>query len=148
MVYNFPDHRTGDTWKGVNTITLLNNGSGINLTDCDVYIQFRGTKNKANPVVHELSTDNKSIVVLEYVLGLITIPEQLIDIPPEKYEYELQINFPDGSSKTYLKGIFNVLPQTTRVKNDYTNKNNQKLIITGDKEERILTSSGERLKYI
>jgi hypothetical protein len=148
MIYNLPDHRTGDTWKGVNTITLLNNGIPINLIDCDVYIHFRSSRNKSSPVVLELTTDNESIVVLEYVRGLITIPEQLIEIPPDKYDYELQINFPDGTSKTFLKGVFNVLPETTRIKNDYTNKNNQRLLVTAEEEDRILTTSGERLNYI
>jgi hypothetical protein len=151
MIYNFPDHICGDTWKGVSSITIMENNSSVDLSDCDVFIQFRPNKNLASPVFLELSTYSDTIKIVIPEMGLISIPRQIINIPTGEYNYDLQINFPTGKSKTYLKGKINILPEITRTSsnpiNIYSPLYDQKLIITGD-EERILTSDGERLNYI
>lgn len=151
MNYDFSDHICGDTWKGISSITIMENNSAVNLTDCDVFIQFRPKKNLASPVFLELSNYNDTITILDAEEGLISIPRQIITIPAGEYGYDLQINFPTGVSKTYLKGKINILPETTRNSsnpiNIYSPLYDQRLIITGD-DERILTSDGERLNYI
>jgi hypothetical protein len=150
MNYNLPDHISGDTWKGISSITIQQNGSAVDLTDCDVFIQIRSDRNLASPVFLEMSSYNKKIGVVIPKLGIISIPPQEIDIPVGEYVYDLQINFPSGEVKTYLNGTLKILPHITRIKNN-TDINspafNQKLIITGD-DERILTTDGERLNYI
>jgi hypothetical protein len=150
MTYNFPDHISGDTWTGISSITIQENGSAVNLTDCDVFIQIRSDRNLASPVFLEMSSYNNRAGVSIPSLGVISIPSQEIDIPTGDYVYDLQINFPTGEVKTYLKGNFKILPHTTRTKNN-TDFNaplfNQKLILSGD-DERILTVDGERLNYI
>jgi hypothetical protein len=147
MVYNFPDHISGDSWKGLN-ITILENGEPLNITDCDIFIHFRPVHNLASPIFLELTSDKNNIGTIIPEQGLLAIDVTNFDIPSGVYNYDLQINFPDGSVKTYLKGTIKILPQTTRVKNDFTNLNNQKLIISGNKENRILTTKGERMNYL
>jgi hypothetical protein len=147
MVYNFPDHISGDTWNGI-TLTILESGIPLNLTDCDIFIQFRPIHNLASPVFLELTSDKNKIGVIIPEQGLISTNIINFDIPADTYNYDLQINFPNGDTKTYLKCTIKVLPQTTRIKNDFTNLNNQKLIITGDRQDRILSSNGERLSYL
>jgi hypothetical protein len=117
MIYNFPDHYSGDTFKGISSITLLENGIPINLTNCGVYAQFRSITNLANPVVFEFSSDLQNVIIISPSLGMITIPEQMIDVPAGDYDYDLQVIFPNGYIKTYLKGRIKILPQTTRIKN-------------------------------
>lgn len=151
MNYDFPTHISGDTWRGVSTITIIEKGSALNLTDCDVFMQFRTRFNLASPVYLELSTYNEKIEIVSYSGGVVKIPPQIIDIPSGDYVYDLQINFPTGKSKTYLKGSFKILPDTTRTSSDpiniYSPLYDQKLIISTD-DDRILTSDGERLNYI
>jgi hypothetical protein len=115
MTYNFTNHRLGDRWKGIESITILDCNSAINLNDCDIFIQFRPKYNPASPVFLELSTYNSKILILNKQNGIIKIPEQVIDIPCGEYKYDLQVNFPTGVSKTYLTGLFKVLPQITRL---------------------------------
>lgn len=151
MIYNFPDHISGDTWKGVSSITIMENNSAMNLTDCDVFVQFRPNKNLASPVFLELSTYNQTISIVVPISGIISIPKQIVNMPVGEYNYDLQINFPTGQSKTYLTGTFKILPETTRNSNSpiniYSPLFDQKLILSGD-NDRILTSDGERLNYI
>lgn len=151
MIYNFPDHICGDTWKGVSSINIMEDSLSVNLLDCDVLIQFRSNKNLASPVFLELSTYSDTIKILNSDDGIISIPEQLINIPVGEYDYDLQINFPSGKTKSFLSGKINILPEITRISSDpiniYSPLYDQKLIITGN-DERMLTSDGERLNYI
>ena len=110
MIYNFPNHISGDTFKGISAITLLENGSPIDLTDCSVYVQFRSIFNLASPVVFQFLSDEGNIGVTIPALGIISIPAQIIDVPAGEYDYDLQVMFPDGVVKTYLKGRFKILP--------------------------------------
>lgn len=116
MIYNFPNHISGDTFKGISAITLLENGSPIDLTDCSVYVQFRSIFNLASPVVFQFLSDEGNIGVTIPALGVISIPAQIIDVPAGEYDYDLQVMFPDGVVKTYLKGRFKILPSITRIK--------------------------------
>jgi hypothetical protein len=151
MIYNFSDQICGDTWKGISSITIMENSSAVSLLDCDVFLQFRPSKNLASPVFLELSTYSDTIKIVVPEMGLISIPKQIINIPTGEYNYDLQISFPTGKTKTYLKGKINILPEITRISSDpiniYSPLYDQKLIITGN-DERMLTSDGERLNYI
>lgn len=151
MIYNFPEHKCGDTWKGIYSITIMECNSAVHLTDCDIYMQFRPKNNIASPVFLELSTENNGIKIISENSGIISIPSRILDIPTGEYSYDLQINFPTGKSKSYLSGSFKILPQTTRVSSNpysiYSSLKDQKIILSID-DDRILTSDGERLNYI
>jgi hypothetical protein len=113
MRFDFPSHRSGDTWAGINAITILENGSAVNLTNCKVYIQFRSVYNLASPPVLTLSTENNTIAITFPVAGVISIPSQIISVPVGVYRYDLQVDFPSGESKTYLEGNFEIKPGIT-----------------------------------
>ena len=151
MNFNISDQITGDLWKGVNSIIIKENNIPINLTNCEVYMQFISNKNNASPIFYEISTEKNNISISNALSGIISIPEQIIDIPVGDYKYNLYINFPSGKTKTYLEGNFKILPHITRVKNNtdiYSPLYNQKLLITDLLEERIITIDGERMNYI
>jgi hypothetical protein len=113
MKFDFPTHRSGDTWSGINSITITSSGLPIDLTDCDVYIQFRPAYNLASPVVLTLTTENDTIQITDPAQGKIRIPSQIINIPVGLYRYDLQIDFPNNDSKTFLYGNFNIIPGIT-----------------------------------
>ena len=114
MIYNFPKHISGDTWDGINTITLKSRGLSIDLSNCIINIQVRSYTNLASPVVFEFSTLDNSILIISPIDGIINIPSQIIDIPVGNYKYDLQIIFPSGIKKTYLTGNWEILPSITR----------------------------------
>jgi hypothetical protein len=59
----------------------------------------------------------QNVIIIAPSLGMITIPEQIMDIPAGDYDYDLQVIFPNGYIKTYLNGRIKILPQLTRIKN-------------------------------
>lgn len=112
MVYNIPAHKSGDTWKGISGITIYRNGSALNLTNADVKMQVRFQIDA--PVVVEFSTQNNTIQVFSPLSGIIVIPEQVIDIPPAKYQYDLKVTLPSGEVKTFLEGVWEITSHITR----------------------------------
>lgn len=114
MTYNFPKHIAGDTWDGISSITILSQGSAINLNNCEVSIQVRSWQNLASPVFFEFSNLNNSILIIQPNNGTINIPPQIVDIPTGLYKYDLKVKFPIGNIKTYLKGDWEIIPSITR----------------------------------
>jgi hypothetical protein len=47
-------------------------------------------------------------------LGIIVIPEQVVDVPPAKYQYDLKVSLPSGEVKTFLEGTWEITSHITR----------------------------------
>jgi hypothetical protein len=107
QIYDIPNHLRGDTWVGINSISLSKDGIPLNLTNASVLMQFR--KNVDSSVALELSTNNGGIVILNALNGVIRIPSALIDMQYGTYQYDLQVTFADGFVKTYLKGSWSIV---------------------------------------
>jgi hypothetical protein len=111
MTYNISSHRRGDTWDGINSITISVNGSPINLTGATVKMEFRQSLD--SPVALTLSTTNNSILITNAVGGVIQIPAKKIEIPFAKYLYDLQVTFSNGVVKTYMSGTWEITADIT-----------------------------------
>ena len=121
MRFDFPKHRSGDTWRGITSITLTDeNDSVVDLNGCKLYIQFRSIYNLASPVVLLLSTENNTITLTNPTSGIISIPQQIINVPVGRYRYDLQVDFPDGTSNTYMYGEWEIIPGITTPSFDST----------------------------
>ena len=111
MIYRIPPHRRGDTWDGINSITITVNGTPVNLTGAQVKMEFRQSID--SPVVLTLSTQDGSIVIMNAAGGIIQIPPQKIEIPFTTYLYDLQVTYPNGTVKTYMSGTWEIVPDIT-----------------------------------
>jgi hypothetical protein len=110
MNYDFSTHTIGDTWLGVNNITVRSSGTPIDLTDCNITIQIRSILHVASPVFYQFSSEEGTILVKSQTQGILSIPPQIVDIPPGDYQHDLNIEFPTGIKKTYLRGCWKILP--------------------------------------
>ena len=105
-LYTIPAHRRGDTWDGIYSITLSINGTPINLTNCVISMELRESPDA--PSALKFSTANNTIVILNALGGIIQIPPRKIEIPPGRYIYDLQIDFPNQQTKTYMSGSWEI----------------------------------------
>ena len=110
MIYNIPPHRRGDTWPGINSITIVVNNNPLPLSGSVAKMEFR--EDIDAPPVLTLSTLDNSIV-LSATPGVIVIPPKLINIPFGKYQYDLQVTFANGVVKTYMSGTWEIVPDIT-----------------------------------
>ena len=110
MNYDFSIHTSGDTWLGVNSITIKSSGVPVDLTDCIVIIKVKSILHLASPVFYQFSSEEGTILVISPTQGILSIPPQIVDIPPGEYRYDLNVEFPTGIKKTYLKGDWEISP--------------------------------------
>jgi len=113
LTYNIPDHIRGDTWNGINSISLSKDGNPLQLSGANILMQFR--KDVDSPINLELSTSNNGITITSAVSGIIQIPPALITMNYGTYKYDLQITLLDKSVKTYMKGTWTIVPDISHI---------------------------------
>lgn len=115
MIYDFPDQYTCSTWNGVSSISITSGGTPLDLTNREIVVKVRSAFNLASPTILEFNNKDGTLIILNASQGIIKIPPQNINIPEGKYRYSLKISTPPNEHKTYLTGVWNILPSVTRV---------------------------------
>jgi len=110
--YNFPTHIKGDTFDGAQ-FTLSLNGSAIDLTDAIITMDMRLTPSGVS--VKRLTSVGDADITIGTPAsdGIFTINNQIIDVDAGKYYYDIQTEFPDGTVKTYIQGIWLIIQDVT-----------------------------------
>lgn len=109
MTYNIPPHRRGDTWDGINSISISVNGVPIVLSGASVKMEFR--QDIDSPVVMTFSTEDGGINILN--ANTIRLMPRKIEVPFATYQYDLQVTYPTGVVKTYMAGIWPIVADIT-----------------------------------
>lgn len=110
-IYNIPKHRRGDTWDGIPSIGIKENGIPVNLSGAFISMEFR--EDYDSPVAFSFSTAASTILIQES-LSSINIPARIIDVPPSTYLYDLQVVYPTTRTKTYLQGSWEIYFDVTK----------------------------------
>lgn len=111
QTYNFKPAIHGDTWSGV-TMNLVVNGSPKDITGAVIKMSLVASP-QASPV-KTFSTVTGEIVITNAALGEFTFQPFICNIDPGQYNYDLQIDFLDGTIKTYVKGLYTVIADITQ----------------------------------
>lgn len=110
--YNFPDQYKGDTFDGIQ-FTLRINGSSlsyVDLTGASIKCSFKGPR---GPVIKTI-TNGDGINIINASGGKFEIEPFILDWEQNVYNYDIQITFPSGEIKTYIKGYVNIVIDTTK----------------------------------
>lgn len=103
ITYNFPDCGTGETFEGVD-FQIIVNGTPKNLTDAVINMTII-----AGDIV-VFSTTTGELVITDAVSSKFRVKKTKITLPPGLHEYKIKFIFPNGDTKTYIKGAWNILP--------------------------------------
>lgn len=109
--YNFPSHIKGDTFDGA-AFTLTLNGAAIDLTDSIITMDVRLVKTGVS-AKRFTSVANENITITVPLEGKFEINNQVVDINAGRYFYDIQIEFPDGTIKTYISGTWTIVQDVT-----------------------------------
>ena len=112
MSLNFT-HIKGDTFNQV-AFELKIDSVAVNLTGAVIKMQLRKNASDVSPALALTSVSSAGITITNASSGLFKINEQIIDIPVDTYQYDIQITFASGVVKTYIAGSFNITPEITR----------------------------------
>ena len=111
MALNFQNIK-GDTFEEV-AFELLLNDLPYSLVGAIVRMQLR-KEYGGIPALSLTSVASAGITITNAASGLFKINEQIIDICPFNYIYDIEIEFGDGTVKTYVSGNFLIKNDVTR----------------------------------
>lgn len=100
--YNLTTRNHLEAWPGV-TFFITISGMPVELSNCEVSMRFKRVNR--DRVEWLLSSESNDIRVEGHK---ITVIPRVLTLSPGKYTYELQISRPNGSTRTCLKGTFEV----------------------------------------
>ena len=105
-------HIKGDTFDQVN-FQIKVNDVALNLTGFVIRMQLR--KEYGGVIIKSFTTvSNAGLTITDAVNGLFKINRQIIDIPAFSYIYDIELDYPDGTVKTYINGNFAIVNDVTR----------------------------------
>jgi len=110
--YNIANHKHGDTWDGL-TFTLTREGTPITLTNAIIRMWVKNLI-PDDPIQLKLDTEDEGgIEITDGANGIFVIGPVLITLAPGNYEYDIEIEFEDGTIKTYIGGNWVIDPDIT-----------------------------------
>jgi len=112
-LYNFKNHKKGDTFDGVE-FTITVNGNSLILTEATIKMDMRETP--LGVVVKSFSTPTSGITISSpTTAGKFIIDQQIIDIPAFKYYYDIEISLATNpvEIKTYVWGRWEIVQDIT-----------------------------------
>ena len=111
-IYNIDTQTKDDTFNGVQyTFTNESDDSPVDLTDAAIKTEFR-VGSPRGQVVKEITVDN-GITIDDAINGVMSFDSFIIDWRATTYKYDIQITFPNGVVKTYVRGSLIVEQDTT-----------------------------------
>ncbi len=112
--YDFPDHKRGDTFPSV-LFSFSISDTPLNLSGSNVLVQFR-TKDYA-PTSLQFSTEDSTIQIQGTNHNEVRLMERsgsAMLLEPGYYFYDMDIQRPDGTNKTYLQGRLKIITDYSR----------------------------------
>lgn len=112
--FNFPDHKSGNTFDGL-SFTIAVNGVAVDLTGASVAAYFR--KDSIDGTVSlEMTTDNGKLTLNSPATdGVINVAKQLVSLAWGTYYYDVRYVLADGETKTRVGGSWTITKVATNV---------------------------------
>ena len=108
QIYNFPDHYKGSTFNATSFVF------NFPITGATFLCQLKNSA-RDTQVVYEWKT-GVNITVVDALTGSIVLNQiNKFDKPKGSYVYDLQIDFGDGTSQTYVKGTLLIHQDVSRL---------------------------------
>lgn len=111
--YNCPPVIKGDTFPGIGMIRIKISGEPPPNTLVSARLQFRSVLGSTGTPSLELSTDSGGIVITSSTLWEMNIPAFVVNLAAGTYYYDLETQDDEGTIRTYLKGSWTIINDTT-----------------------------------
>lgn len=104
----------GDTWAGINSISINPSGSYFDNNAVSAKMQFRKEKSRGGNPLDEISTENSGILLNNPTGWSFSFPPNNLNLIVGDIYWDLEVIDSSGYKKTYLEGILPVLQDVTR----------------------------------
>jgi hypothetical protein len=117
QTYDLQEFISGNTWQGIDSITITRNGSALDLTGA--YAQMNVKFHLDSPLIVQFNT-NVTVPFLSAGYGAMTIlapasagnlriPPQIVSLPPANYIYSIRVTLSSGEVDTFVTGHWPVI---------------------------------------
>lgn len=113
QTYDFPDHRKGDTFAGVQ-FTITKNGSPLDLTSASLRMEMRELTPTGSVGATFTDDSGGGLTITDAVNGVLTFDEQVVDVSALLYHYDIQITLSNGDVKSYIVGTWDIIQDVTQ----------------------------------
>ena len=117
QTYDLQEFISGNTWQGIDSITITRNGEALDLTGA--YAEMNVRFQIDAPLVVQFNTDAKtpflsaglgSMTILDPTsAGNLRIPPQIVSLPPANYIYSIRVTLSSGEVDTFVTGNWPVI---------------------------------------
>ena len=108
--YAIPSVVKGDTFEGV-TFSITVNGTVLDLTNASIKMDLRLIP--TGILAKRFILGSGLTIVTPPTNGTFTIDKQVIDLPANTYDYDIEITSADGSINTWITGTWQILQDVT-----------------------------------
>ena len=112
MKGNLPLIAQNNTTFDAMPFQVIINSVPLDLTDALIEMQIKKDA-CSTPVLSFSSIDNAGITITDALDGWFKINEQIINLKPCNYQYDIKITLSDDTVKRYVGGLFQVLTSIT-----------------------------------
>ena len=111
-----PDHKRGDTWRGMTIVIRRQDTDGtilgpLDLTGAEFLAQVRKTHD--GPTIMEWSSADGTLTA-DTESGAVMVPAGVIDMAPGSYLLDLQVTLEDGTVMTPFEARWKIIPDISR----------------------------------
>ena len=102
------NHIKGNTLEKIDFECKVNQ-LPLDLTNATIEMKlYKNPFNGESPTLSMTSVGNDGITITDALLGKFKINDQVINIEPYLYSYNIKMTLQNGEVKTYISGFFNV----------------------------------------
>lgn len=102
----------GDTWLGLNSITIRINGAAVDLTSATVEMHMR-LRPKHATLIKKWSSEDGSIEVTDPIGGIIKVMPVDMNVSAQKYYLSMQVTLNTGRKITIFHATLDITPNAT-----------------------------------
>lgn len=106
MANKMASHKKGDTWNGMSCCLKKKDGTPYDLTGHTAVSNFKVNPNGA--VIFGFKTEDGTILIPNPTDGKIFYKGRKMDVPANRYFFDLQITSPEGKTSTIAAGSWEI----------------------------------------
>jgi hypothetical protein len=113
QIYNFKPGIHGDTYPEI-SFNIKVNGINQDLSGCVIRMWLKPADKDNLQEIIKYETTNGKVVITNPTGGNFKIVFGMLTMTPRLYNHDIEIGFPTGLTKTWIKGNFKILNDTTQ----------------------------------
>jgi hypothetical protein len=117
QTYDLQQFTSGNTWQGIDSISITRNGLPLDLTNA--YAEMNVKFHLDSPLILQFNTNvtvpflsagyGKMTILNPTSAGNLRVPPQIVNLPPANYIYSIKVTLSSGEVDTFVTGNWPII---------------------------------------